>query len=158
MDLNITDVAIIVIILVSGRLSLKRSFSVDAILLVSWIAAFIFTYMLGPVFANFLSKYISGSADIIMGSAKVVIFLSILIVGFLLSNITGKLLKKSALNGFDKNLGVLAGVARGLLLVFLLASGINWFGLHQGKNWWRDSFFVPYVLKTEQHILKFMDR
>ena len=158
MDLNITDVAIIVIILLSGRLSLKRSFTVDAILLVSWVMAFVFAYMFGSVFATFLSKHINGSVEIITGSAKVIIVLATLISGIVLSNIIGKLLKKSVLNGIDKNLGVLSGVARGLLLVLLLVSGINWFGLHQGKNWWRDSLFVPYVLKTEQQILKILDQ
>ncbi|HEY9135673.1 MAG TPA: CvpA family protein [Pseudomonadales bacterium] len=152
--MNITDIVIIMVILVSASLSWYRGFTREAISLCTWFSALIITYMFGLNFGIFLSNYINASTTMVMGLARVLLFAFTLVVGALINNLVSKFIKKSGLGSTDRNMGVLFGMARGVLVVMILAAGVRWFDLQQGQKWWYDSRIVPYILVIEQHTLK----
>jgi len=156
--MNITDIVIIMVILVSVSLSWYRGFTREAISLGTWFSALIITYMFGQNFGVLLSDYIEASTTMIMGLARVLLFGITLIVGALVNNLVGRLIKTSGLNSTDKSMGVIFGTARGVLIVMLLAAGVRWFELQKGQSWWYDSRIVPYVLVIEENILKKIER
>ena len=149
--MNLTDIVIIMIILVSISLSWYRGFTREAFSLVTWVGALIITYMFGYNFGVLLSNYIDTSTVVVMGLARVILFGFTLVVGALINNLLGRFIKKSGLSSTDKNLGVLFGVARGVVIVLVLAAGIRWFDLNHGQKWWYDSRIVPYILVIEQY-------
>lgn len=152
--MNITDIVIIMVILVSASLSWYRGFTREAISLGTWVSALFITYMFGLNFGILLAKYIDASTTMVMGLARVLLFGFTLVVGALINNLVGQFIKKSGLNSTNRNLGVLFGIARGALVVMVLAAGIRWFDLQQGERWWYDSRIVPYILVIEQSTLK----
>ncbi len=156
--MNITDIVIIMVILVSVSLSWYRGFTREAMSLATWLSALVITYMFGYNFGILLSKYVDASSTVVMGLARVLLFGLTLIVGTLINNLLGKFVKKSGLSSTDRNLGVLFGMARGVLIVMVLAAGVRWFDLQQGQRWWYDSRIVPYVLVFEQNVLKQVGR
>lgn len=149
--MNITDIVIIMIILVSISLSWYRGFTREAFSLATWVGALVITYMFGYSFGLLLSNYINASSVVVMGLARVILFGFTLIIGALINNLLGKFIKKSGLSSTDKNLGILFGVARGVVIVMVLAAGIRWFDLNLGQKWWYDSRIVPYILVIEQY-------
>ena len=156
--MNITDIVIIMIILVSASLSWYRGFTREAISLATWISALVISYMFAQNFAVLLSDYIDASGTLIMGLARVLLFVFTLIVGTLINNLVGRFIKTSGLSSTDKSMGVLFGTVRGLLIVLILTAGIRWFDLQQGQRWWYDSRIVPYVLMIEENFLKKIER
>jgi len=156
--MNITDIVIIMVILVSVSLSWYRGFTREAISLGTWFSALIITYMFGLNFGLLLSEYIDASTTLIMGMARVLLFGFTLIVGALINTLVGKFIKSSGLSSTDKSMGVLFGITRGVLVIMILAAGIRWFDLQKGQKWWYDSRIVPYVLVIEEKILKKIER
>ena len=156
--MNITDIVIIMVILVSVSLSWYRGFTREAISLGTWFSALIITYMFGLNFGMLLSEYIDASTTLIMGLARVLLFGFTLIVGALINNLVGKFVKTSGLSSTDKSMGVLFGMARGVLIVMVLAAGVRWFDLQQGQSWWYDSRIVPYIIVIEENIFEIIDR
>jgi len=156
--MNITDIVIIMIILVSASLSWYRGFTREAISLGTWFGALIITYMFGFNFGVLLSEYVDASTTVVMGLARVLLFGFTLIIGALINNLVGRFIKTSGLSSTDKNMGVLFGMARGVLVVMVLAAGVRWFDLQQGQKWWYNSRIVPYVLVIEEQIFKKIGR
>ena len=126
--LNITDWAILVIVIVSGIISLFRGFTKEFLSLLLWVFSFLaaisFEYLVSP----FITGYI-GNPEISKIGAYVVIFVASIFLGGIAINMISKLIKWSGVSGFDKFLGVIFGMARGLVLIFviflLMPSGIK---------------------------------
>ena len=136
------DLIIIVIILISALISLVRGFVKESLSLASWIlAGFIALRYFTPL-ADLLEPYIE-SPTIRTGTGFAILFVSSLIVGAIINYMASQAVTKTGLTGTDKSLGVVFGVARGLLIVTLLVllAGLT---PMPSEPWWNDSTMIEF--------------
>ena len=117
--LNITDWVILGVVTASGIISLFRGFTKEFLSLFLWVFSFIAAISLEYLVSPFITGYID-NPEISKISAYVVIFVACIFIGGIVINMISKLIKWSGVSGFDKFLGVLFGMARGLIVIFVI--------------------------------------
>ena len=119
LGLNITDWAILVVLVASGLMSLARGFTREFLSLFLWVFSFIaalsFEHLATPQVAAII-----GNEDISKIISYILIFIICLVAGSFFIKFISKLVKWSGASGFDRFLGVLFGFSRGLILVFIV--------------------------------------
>ena len=119
LGLNITDWAILVVLVASGLMSLARGFTREFLSLFLWVFSFIaalsFEHLATPQVAAII-----GNEDISKIISYILIFIVCLVAGSFFIKFISKLVKWSGASGFDRFLGVLFGFSRGLILVFIV--------------------------------------
>lgn len=140
--MNWTDYIIIGILGLSVMVGLWRGLVSEVLALVIWIAAFWVAWWLGPAVAARFEHVIElPSARIIVAYA--LCFVAVLIVGALLRFVISRLIEGTGLSGTDRLLGMLFGVARGVLLVTLLVFLLG-FTAFTRDPWWQQSVLLPH--------------
>ena len=137
--MNWLDVVILVIICISAVISLFRGFVREAVSLATWIMAFWVAIGFSDKLEPMLSMIDSPAGRISVAFAS--LFLLTLIVGALANYLIGQLVQKTGMGGTDRMLGILFGVARGVVLVavLVLLSGIP--NLSR-EVWWQESLLI----------------
>jgi len=139
--MNWADYAIIAVLALSVLMGLWRGLVAEVLALAVWVAAFWVAWLLGPRVASALRGSIDEpSIRIILGYA--LCFVAILILGALLKFVIAKLVEGTGLSGSDRLLGMLFGLARGVLLVALLVFLLE-FTPFTRDSWWRASRLLP---------------
>ena len=131
------DVVILAVIALSAVLSLWRGFVKEALSLASWIVAIWVAVVFFEPLAGMLSGWIS-SATARKVTAFVALFLCTLILGAVLSQLAGQLVRRTGLTGTDRALGVVFGAGRGVLIIALLVLLAGFTTIPQ-EAWWRES-------------------
>jgi membrane protein required for colicin V production len=117
LPINIVDLIVIVILLLSALLALFRGFVKEVLSILGWVAALAATYFFFPLARDIARSYIESRifADIAAGIA---LFLPTLIVCSILTHwISEQVRRASAVSAVDRSLGFLFGLARGALIV-----------------------------------------
>lgn len=144
--MNIADAAILLIIVVSSLLSLRRGFTREAFSLATWVAAFIIARLFGPALETLLSGSIS-TPSARMAVAFGLLFAATLVMGALINHLLGELVRVTGLTSTDRLFGMVFGAVRGVLLVVVLvALGKHLFA---ADGWWRQSQLVPHFAMLE---------
>ena len=128
LGLNVTDLVILFVVGSSGIISLFRGFTKEFLSLLLWIFAFFAAVGLQGIVTPKIIEII-GNPEASKIIASVIIFLISIIVGGFLINLISRVVKWSGMSGFDKFMGVLFGVGRGLIVIlavyFLLPSNLK---------------------------------
>ena len=128
LGLNVTDLVILFVIGSSGIISLFRGFTKEFLSLLLWVFAFFAAVGLEGYVTPKISEII-GNQEASRIIASVIIFLISIIIGGFLINLISRIVKWSGMSGFDKFMGVLFGVSRGLIVIlavyFLLPSNLK---------------------------------
>ena len=119
LGLNITDWSILVILIASGVISLSRGFTKEFLSLFLWLAAFVAAISLEFLATPKINEYI-GNEEISKIISYIVVFITFIFLGGILIKFISKLIKWSGASGFDKFLGVLFGLTRGLVVIFVI--------------------------------------
>lgn len=119
LGLNITDWAIVIVLIASGLMSLSRGFTKEFLSLFLWFFSFIAALSLGHLATPKVSTII-GNDEIAKIISYVLIFILFIVVGSFLIKFISKLVRWSGASGFDRFLGVLFGFMRGLILIFVV--------------------------------------
>lgn len=138
----IIDWVILAVVLISALISIKRGFVKEMLSLASWIAAFI------------IARIFSGHLDVLLiewietpsaryGAAFAILFAATLIVGAMINNLMGELIKVTGLAGTDRMFGIVFGVARGLILVTAAVYGLQMTAF-SADPWWKESLLIPH--------------
>jgi membrane protein required for colicin V production len=138
------DYAILGTIVISILVGALRGFIKEVFSLVVWAAAFILAYQYGGNVASLMEDHVSlPSARTAMGFTG--LFVSVLLIGGLLTYLLGRLVESTGLSGTDRLLGGVFGAARGLVLVVavLLVSG---FTPIPADPWWKDAQMVQRLM------------
>ena len=116
---NITDWAILVILVASSLISLSRGFVKEFLSLFLWVFAFMvsvnFEYLVTPQILKFITN-----PEVAKIISYIVVFLLAIYLGGIFIKLISKLIKWSGASGFDKFLGVVFGFIRGAILVLVL--------------------------------------
>ncbi|MEO8332070.1 MAG: CvpA family protein [Gallionella sp.] len=118
------DLAVIAILLVSLLFGMWRGFLYEVLSLLGWPLAFMLSYRYADVFAQHIPipvlSHVEGKQEILRVTvAYALVFIAVMIVwGALVWGLT-KLLRAIGLGQFDRMLGGLFGVLRGVLVVLV---------------------------------------
>ena len=139
--MNWTDYIIICVLALSVLVGLWRGLISEVLALVIWIAAFWVAWTFGPTVAAHFDALIKlPSARIIVGYG--LCFVAVLLLGALLRFVIGRLVESTGLSGTDRLLGMVFGLARGVLLVTLLVFLLG-FTAFTRDPWWQQSALLP---------------
>ena len=119
LGLNFADWFILVVLIASGLISFSRGFAKEFLSLFLWIAAFIAAISLEFLATPKINQYI-GNPEISKILSYVVVFVIFIFVGGMLIKFISKLIKWSGASGFDRFLGVIFGLIRGLVVLFVI--------------------------------------
>lgn len=119
LGLNFADWFILVVLIASGLISFSRGFAKEFLSLFLWIAAFIAAISLEFLATPKIDEYI-GNPEISKILSYIVVFIIFIFVGGMLIKFISKLIKWSGASGFDRFLGVIFGLTRGLVVLFVI--------------------------------------
>ena len=147
------DFALLLILAVSMGIGLWRGFVVEVLSLTVWIAAFWLSMGFGEDVAQRLTGVEQASARLLLGYAGV--FITVLLVGGLLTWLIGKVIANTGLSGTDRVLGLGFGLLRGLVLVCVAVLLMGFTPLPQGE-WWHQSRLLPSVQRGAEWMAGFL--
>lgn len=140
--MNAADILILGLIVLSMLLGLLRGFVSGIISLVSWVAAFWVAWAFGGTVATWYAGLLEDQAARFV-AGYLTCFLAVLVVGALFGWLMRGLLQRGGLRGDDRLLGMLFGLARGLLLVTAVVFLLGFTALPGEATWWRQSRLLP---------------
>lgn len=134
------DIVIPGIIVISVLLGLMRGFVREALSLVGWLVAF----WVALTFAQILAELFLGSISV--PSLRIVVaftilFVVTLILTALVNRLAGQLVRRTGLTGTDRMIGMVFGIARGVVLVSVLVFLAGHTTLAQDP-WWQGSVMI----------------
>jgi membrane protein required for colicin V production len=146
--MNWADWAIIGVVGVSALIGVVRGFIKEALSLLIWLAA-------AAVAINFyehVSGWLVNLIDVTslrLLAAWIGLFVATLIAGSIISFIISKLVEATGLSGTDRLLGMLFGIARGLIVVLVILILLPQILPVNQDLWWQDSVLIPHFLEFE---------
>jgi len=125
LPVNILDLAIIAILLVSGGLAFMRGFVHEVLAVAAWVGAALATLHGLPALRGIARAQIPSTliADLVTGA---VIFLVSLLVFAVVTKAISRRVRESALNSVDSSLGFIFGLLRGAFIVCLAYMLADW--------------------------------
>lgn len=120
---NILDAVVIAVIALSAILAYARGFVREVTAILGWVAAAVLAYYFAPQAEPLireipiLNKFLAGSCELTLLAAFAVVFALALVVLAFFTPLLSSMVRNSLLSGFDRALGFLYGIARGVLLV-----------------------------------------
>ena len=147
--MNWVDYAIIAIVIVSVVISVFRGFLREAISLAGWVLAFwlaiTFADDVSALFANWISQ-----PSMRHGVVFIAIVLGTLLITAVVMYLVRIVVDKTEITGTDRALGIVFGVARGVVIVAILVLFAGLTALPKDP-WWKESVFLPHfqVLAVE---------
>jgi membrane protein required for colicin V production len=147
---NVADLAIAFIIVVSVGIGVVRGFVVEVMALAVWVTAVALSMMFGGRVAELFAESVTlPSARVAIGHALV--FIAVLVVGAIATYILRKLVESTGLSGTDRLLGLVFGFARGALLVVVLVLLLGWTPMPRDA-WWQESQAIPAFQRAAEHL------
>lgn len=134
------DIVIPGIIAISALFSLLRGFVREALSLLGWLAAFWVALTFAQDFANLLLTGISAPSVRVVVSFTI-LFVLTLVVTALINRLAGSLVSKTGLTSTDRMIGMIFGVARGVVLVAVLVLLAGMTTMPQDP-WWQESALI----------------
>jgi membrane protein required for colicin V production len=145
---NWADWTIVAILGVSCVFSLLRGFVKEALSLAAWICATFVAIAFYERLAALFERWIeTPSLRLVLAFAA--LFIATLLIGAIVNKLVGTLIAASGLGGVDRLLGMVFGLARGLLIVFAI---IIWLPLAlpvKSDDWWSRSALIPHFESSE---------
>lgn len=138
---NTADYFIIGIVGFSAVVSLARGFVREALSLAVWIVSIYVAMRYAGQFSDLAKPYIHTPSLQFIATAVVILIL-MLIIGTLIVQVIVKLVEKTGLSGLDRVLGIVFGLARGILLVGVLLLALRLTPFPQDA-WWKESMLIP---------------
>lgn len=151
---NWIDYTFIAIIALSVLISVMRGFVREVISLVVWAAAILVSFIFYRYLASLLVNVIHSDTVRVVVSF-VGLFLATLILGMLINYLIGQLVSNTGLSGTDRILGIVFGLARGVLVVVLLMMLVSLTPFSK-ETTWKESILVPHFQPLEQWLRSFL--
>lgn len=141
--MNAADILILAVLAVSMLFGLLRGFVGEVLSLTCWVAAFWVAWAFGHEVALLYARYLGNpTASIIAG--YVTCFLGVLVIGSLLGWTIRRLMARGGLRGDDRLLGMVFGLARGLVLVTFVVLMLGFTRMPQEPGWQQSVLLQPF--------------
>ena len=119
LGLNIADWFILIVLVASGVISFARGFTKEFLSLFLWLAAFIAAISLEYLATPKINEFI-GNEEVSKIISYITVFIIFIFLGGIVIKFISKLIKWSGASGFDRFLGVIFGLTRGLVVLFVI--------------------------------------
>ncbi|MCB1596865.1 MAG: CvpA family protein [Gammaproteobacteria bacterium] len=141
--MNTVDYILVVLVAVSGLVGVLRGFIREALSVLVWILALWGAARFGGQMGTLLNGFLHEPA-LQLWAGRTLAFVGILFAGSLLGWLVGYLIRNSAVTGTDRVLGLLFGLARGLMAMILVVLVLKEGGF-ESESWWQRSKLIPYA-------------
>ena len=147
LPINVTDLAIIIILLLSALLAFLRGFMAEVLSIASWLGALavaIYGYVYLQPYARDLITFNETIADV---AAGVGLFVVSLVVFSILARVLSGSVSIAGLGALDKSLGFIFGLVRGAVLVSIAYMLVIYAVPNEADrpSWLRDARALPLV-------------
>ncbi len=142
----VVDYLIIAIVLISAVLGFFRGFFREAWSVLSWVVAIWAAWRFSGIIEPYIGEAIS-SEVLRVWLGGIIVFAVVLVLGGLLSGLVGMLFSRAGSSGTDRMLGVVFGLARGVLIVGVLALAGEFLQLPK-EPWWGNSTLIPHAQRA----------
>jgi membrane protein required for colicin V production len=134
------DYFLLAIITISALLSLWRGFVREALSLASWIVALWVAILFFERLGGWLARWIDtpSISDVV---AFTILFVSTVVLGGLVNLLAGQLVARTGLTATDRALGMVFGIARGVVIVAVLVLLAGLTTLPEDP-WWSESLLL----------------
>ena len=138
-QLNNLDVVFLIIVGISALVGIVRGMTKEILSITGWVLAAVALYFLVPIVDPIMQQYIASKmlSNIVTGMAILIVFC---VVWLLTADRLAALVRASKLSALDRIFGFLFGLARGGLIVVLIAMFITTVIPEQSKEGIRDPF------------------
>jgi membrane protein required for colicin V production len=119
------DLAVTIVVLVSGLLALLRGFTREVLAVLSWVAAAAAAYYLHPLVVPYVKPYVPKDNIALFAAVAIVFFVTLVAVSLFTVKLSDLILD-SKIGALDRTLGFLFGAARGLLLAVVAFVFYSW--------------------------------
>ncbi|MBL1234923.1 MAG: CvpA family protein [Rhodobiaceae bacterium] len=145
------DVAVIVIMLISGVLAFFRGFTSEIISILAWVAGTLMSLWLYPYLLPFMGSFVS--PDWLAAAISAAVIFTIVFVA--ISALTykwGEKIRNSHIGMLDRTLGFVFGVMRGLIVISVAFLFFSWLVVDRNDHpdWVRTAKLLPIVESTSQ--------
>jgi len=140
---NPFDYILLGILLVSALVGVLRGLIREALSLVIWVLAL----WCAARFGDQASRWFTTTLDDPLWqlwAGRLALFVGILFAGSVVAWLIGYFVRRSVITGTDRILGMLFGIARGVVLTGILALALE-LGGFTAEPWWRESKLLPYA-------------
>jgi membrane protein required for colicin V production len=137
------DFILIGVVALSALVGSLRGFFREAMSLVVWICAVWVAVRFSSLLAPQLSEFI-GNPQLRLWAARVLLVIGTLIAGGILTWLLTMALHGAGLGGTDRVIGMVFGLARGVLLAGLAIVVLRLAGFSD-EPWWQRSKLIPYA-------------
>jgi len=143
------DYIILGAIALSALLSLRKGFTIEALSLASWVAAFVIAKLFSLPLSTLLIDVVSPpSAQ--QPAAFVILFVLTLVVAALIKVLIKQVVSAVGLSGPDRLLGMVFGAARGIVITIFCISILSSLTEASQDPWWNESLVIPHLLLVEE--------
>lgn len=147
------DLAVVIILLLSGLLAFMRGFVHEVLSVAGWIGA-VFAVIYGVPELRHIARDMIPNTLIADSATGVVIFLSVLVILSILTKMLSKSIQASALNNLDRSLGFLFGLLRGVIIFALGLLILDWaISGEERPAWVTDAKTIPVVEATADFLV-----
>jgi len=145
LPINVTDLVILAVLLISGLLALSRGFVKEVLSIAGWVIATVAALELFPLLQPIVRRYID--QGLIADSITAVgIFVVVLTLASLLSSAISRRVQRSDIGILDRSLGFLFGLLRGVVvtsLAYLVL--VQFLAKKEQPDWLRDARAMPAI-------------
>ncbi len=150
------DYLIITIIFISMLISLWRGFVKEALSLAGWVFAVFIAFMYMTPLAFIMQPKLNSLPPSVLNLLAFSTLLVItLILAALINNLVCKLVEKTGLTGTDRAIGMLFGIARGIILVGVLVLLAGFTNIPQDP-WWKTSLLLGHFQQLAMVLAGFL--
>lgn len=136
------DVLILLVLLASTIIGLLRGFVREAVSLVFWVLGIWAAWVYGPLVEPHLGGLLAQPA-VRPWIGRIVVLIIIVLTGMAVGALLGHFTRLVGFGFLDRVMGVMFGLARGMVLVGLLVIGAELLQLNH-EAWWGRSVLIPY--------------
>jgi membrane protein required for colicin V production len=154
--MNGADLLILGVLVLSTLLGLVRGFVREAIAVLAWLGGLWLAWRYAPLLEPYLGGTI-GEPPVSTWTARALIVLLVLVVGWMIAALLSHLLRHSGLSLLvDRLLGALFGFLRGAVVIAVFVLVGRFVELTE-VEWWKESQLLPYATELAGWIQTFAE-
>lgn len=150
------DLAVLIVVVVSGLLAMLRGFTREILAILSWVAAAAAAYYFHPMALPYITPYISKTEIALAGSIAAVFIVALVVVSLFTVKLSDVILD-SKVGALDRTLGFVFGAVRGLLLAIVAFVFYSWLVPDANQPIWvRDARTKPILEAGGEKLREYM--